>query len=176
MSRPFEYRFCPRCAGNLELKIVKESEPQRLVCDRCGLVFYLDPKVATGAIIEMDGGVVLLKRGIEPAYGKWVVPGGFVDRYETVPDAVARETLEESGLTVRVGALVGVYSYPDSEVIILMYKAAYVSGTLSADDESIEAGLFPEDRIPWDDLAFPSTRDALRDYFKQKEAGKQTRR
>ena len=170
MSHPFEYRYCPRCGGNLGLKTVKENEPQRLVCGQCGLVFYLDPKVATGAIIELDGGVVLLKRGISPSYGKWVVPGGFVDRYETVPRAVARETLEESGLVVRVGELVGVYSYPDSLVIVLMYRAMYESGTLKAADESIDAGVFPEDRIPWDDLAFPSTRDALKDYFKQKKA------
>lgn len=151
----------------MELRNLKAGEPDRPVCTSCGYIFYLDPKVATGSIIEMDGGIVLLKRGIEPAYGSWVVPGGFVDRYETVPRAAERETLEESGLRVRATDLVGIYSYQQSYVVVVMYRAEYISGTLTASDETIDAAVFPTDKIPWDELAFPSTRDALTDYIKR---------
>src|SRR4026208_188686 len=77
-------RFCERCGGALEPKVLKTTEPERLVCARCGFVHYVDPKVAVGAIITDDEGrIVLVKRAIEPGYGKWVFPGGFIDRGET---------------------------------------------------------------------------------------------
>src|SRR5688572_3910119 len=94
------YRFCPRCGGALEARLLKDSEPARLVCTGCEFVFYLDPKVAACTICMVDGGIVLLRRGIEPQYGKWVFPGGFVDRGEIVSDAAVRETREEVNLRV----------------------------------------------------------------------------
>src|SRR5689334_22374238 len=81
------YRFCPRCGGTLSSRVVKPGEPDRLVCDACGHIFYLNPKIASCAISQIEGRVVLLRRGIEPQYGKWVFPGGFVDRGETVHGA-----------------------------------------------------------------------------------------
>ena len=94
------YRFCPKCGFGLESKSLKEGEPQRLVCPGCDFIFYLDPKVAACTICMLDGGIVLLKRGIEPQMGKWVFPGGFVDRGEPVADAAIRETREETNLKV----------------------------------------------------------------------------
>jgi hypothetical protein len=88
----FGYRFCPRCGGALAWKVLKESEPQRLVCQACAFVFYLDPKVAACTICMVDGGIVLLRRTIEPRIGTWVFPGGFVDRGEAVSAAAIRET------------------------------------------------------------------------------------
>lgn len=86
------YRFCPHCGGELELRSLKSTEPDRLVCARCGFVFYVDPKVAVGTIIEDAGGrIVLVRRAIEPGYGKWVFPGGYVDRGEEVHLAAVRE-------------------------------------------------------------------------------------
>ena len=167
MTLDVNYKYCPLCGGQLTLKRLKETEPERLICTICDFVFYLDPKVATGAIIEMAGGIVLVKRGIVPAYGKWVVPGGYVDRYETPAQATVRETWEEARLKVRIENLVGLYSYSESYVIVAMYRATHVGGTLTAADESLDAAVFPRDDIPWEDLAFPSTRDGLRDYFKQ---------
>ena len=178
MSRPGEYRFCPHCGGGLESRTVKAGEPPRLVCSVCGFVFYLDPKVATGMIVELDGGVVLLRRAIGPAYGKWTAPGGFVNRFETVAQAAIRETWEEACLEVSVEELVGVYSYPDAEVVIIFFAGRHTGGTLRAGDESLEASVFPEEAVPWPDLAFRSTRDALRDYFalrKRDRGGKESR-
>jgi ribosomal protein S27AE len=86
------YRFCPRCGGALERRLLKASEPERPVCTQCGFVFYIDPKIAVGTIIETEGGrLVLVRRAIEPGYGRWVFPGGYVDRGEPLTAAAVRE-------------------------------------------------------------------------------------
>lgn len=158
------YRFCPRCAGPLARRVLKDNEPERLVCGECSFIFYQDPKVVAGAVCLLDRGVVLLRRGIEPALGKWVFPGGYVDRGESTVEAAVRETREESNLVVAARSLLGVYSYPGSPNVIIVYVADVVGGTLAAGDESTEAGTFAPSRIPWDDLAFPSTVEALKDF------------
>ena len=163
---PIEYRFCPRCGGDLEKRIVKPTEPKRLVCLNCSFIFYQDPKVVAGTIFTLDGRIVLLKRGVEPAMGKWVFPGGYVDRGESVHEAAIRETKEESQMDVKLGPLLNVYSYPRSPNIIVVYAAEAVGGELGAGDESVEARVFAPAEIPWNDLAFDSTRDALKDYIK----------
>jgi ADP-ribose pyrophosphatase YjhB (NUDIX family) len=161
-----EYRFCPACGGALETRSLKTGDPDRLVCSACGFVFYLDPKVAVGTIITApDSRLVLVRRAIQPGYGLWVFPGGFVDRGEEVTRAAIREAREESGLDVRLDRLVNVYSYPDAAVIIVVYAATATGGTLCADDECLEARLFSPDELPWEELAFQSTREALRDYL-----------
>ncbi|HEY7713040.1 MAG TPA: NUDIX hydrolase [Candidatus Binatia bacterium] len=160
-----EYRFCPRCGGDLRHRTVKTNEPKRLVCQACTFIFYQDPKVVAGTVFTLDGGIVLLKRGVEPALGKWVFPGGYVDRGESVQDAAIRETKEESQLDVRLGALLNVYSYPRSPNVIVVYTAEVIGGELAAADESVEAGIFSLKEVPWHDLAFESTRDALNDYI-----------
>ena len=165
MHRINEYRFCPRCGGKLEARRLKKGEPDRLVCGACDLVFYLDPKIAACTIVEIDGKIVLLKRAIEPSLGAWVIPGGFVDAGETVPGAAVRETREESLLEVELGSLVGIYSYTDVSVVIVVYEARAVEGMPTAADESLEVRLFDPSEIPWSSLAFTSTRDALRDYL-----------
>jgi ADP-ribose pyrophosphatase YjhB (NUDIX family) len=154
------------CGGGLEPRAIKQNEPERLVCVRCGFVFYLDPKVAVGTIIRDDAGrIALVRRAIDPGYGKWVYPGGYVDRGELVQDAAVREAREEAGLEVKLGRLVNVYSYPGRAPVIIVYEATIVGGSLSADDESLEARFFEPREIPWGELAFPSTQDALREFL-----------
>jgi len=160
-----EYRFCPKCGGGLEKKIVKSNEPRRLVCQVCSFIFYQDPKVVAGTVFTLNGGIVLLKRGVEPALGKWVFPGGYVDRGESVADAAIRETKEECLLDVKLGPLLNVYSYPRSPNVIVVYTAEVIGGALKAADESTEAGIFASKDLPWPELAFDSTRDALKDYI-----------
>lgn len=161
-----QYRFCPTCAGSLEARSLKSGDPDRLVCARCGLVFYLDPKVAVGTIIETaDARLVLVRRAIEPGYGLWVFPGGYVDRGEEITAAAIREAREESGLDVRLDALVNIYSYSGNSPIIIVYAATVVGGELCGDEECLEARLFDADTIPWNELAFRSTTEALRDYL-----------
>ncbi|MDQ3375645.1 MAG: NUDIX hydrolase, partial [Actinomycetota bacterium] len=80
--RSSEYNFCPRCGGRFEERVLKEGDPERLVCGSCGFVFYLGPKLVAGAVFELDEEIVLVQRDIEPGYGKWTFPGGFVERGE----------------------------------------------------------------------------------------------
>jgi 8-oxo-dGTP diphosphatase len=161
------YRFCPPCGGPLSSRVIKAGEPERLVCEACGFVMYLNPKLASCAITTVDGKVVLLRRGIDPEKGKWAFPGGFVDRGETAAAAAERETREEVGLLVEAEGLVGVYSYPGSEVVVVVYSARLVGGAMGIGDECLEVCTFPPEEIPWADLAFRSTREALRDYVRR---------
>ncbi len=146
---------------------IKANEPERLVCGRCSYVFYQDPKVVAATIFTMDGSVVLLRRAVEPALGLWVFPGGYVDRGESVAEAAIRETKEESNLDVRLRSLLNVYSYPGSPNVVVVYAAEVVGGELQACDESAEAKTFAPAKIPWEELAFTSTREALQEYVQR---------
>ena len=162
-ERPFA--FCPMCGGGLEPRLLKPSEPERLVCTRCGFVFYLDPKVAVGTLIRnADNELALVRRAIEPGYGKWTFPGGYVDRGEPVREAAIREAKEEVGPDVRLDSLLNVYSYPKAPVIIV-YLATMIGGCVACDDEGLEAMFFGAGAIPWSELAFRSTHDALTEYL-----------
>jgi ADP-ribose pyrophosphatase YjhB (NUDIX family) len=161
-----EFRFCPRCGGVLSLQKVKWNEPERLTCGQCSFIFYLDPKVVAGTIFTIENRVALLRRGVEPGLGLWVFPGGYVDRGESVADAAIRETKEESNVDVALRSLLNVYSYAGTTSIVLVYAAEVVGGELRACDESTEARTFAPSEIPWEELAFPSTQQALRDYLK----------
>ena len=158
------FRFCPQCGTELAARRVKAGDPERPACSSCDFVLYSDPKLAAGCIVEIDGRIALLRRSIEPGYGKWVFPGGYVDRGEHLEDAARRETLEECRLEVRIGGLLNVYSYSGRPVVVVVYTAEVVGGRFEAADEALEARLFPPDQIPWGELAFPSTFEALRDY------------
>jgi ADP-ribose pyrophosphatase YjhB (NUDIX family) len=161
------YRYCPACGGNLETRLLRAGEPERLVCTACGFVFYLDPKVAVGTIIQMrDERIVLVRRAIEPGYGQWVFPGGYVDRGEPLAAAAIREAKEEAGLEIELNGLVNVYSYRGRAPVIIVYAATALRGEPTADEESLEVALFSPDELPWDKLAFRSTREALRDYLR----------
>ena len=160
-----QFRFCPKCGSDLNRQRLKTAEPERLVCSNCSFIFYDDPKVAACTIPLIDNKIVLLKRGIEPSYGKWVFPGGFLDRGERVEDAAIRETWEEVNLKVEATRLLNVYSYPGYPVIVVVYLANVLGGQLQAMDETLEVQTFAPAAVPWPELAFPSTRDALHDYL-----------
>ncbi len=126
----------------------------------------MDPKVAVGTIIKDAGQrLLLIRRAIEPGYGLWVFPGGYVDRGEEVTTAAIREAREEAGLDVRLEGLVDIYSYTGRPIVIIVYAATILGGELCIDDEGLEARWFAPEDIPWDELAFRSTHDGLRDYL-----------
>jgi ADP-ribose pyrophosphatase YjhB (NUDIX family) len=164
------FRFCPRCGGQLERKKIKANEPERRVCGACDFIFYEDPKIAACTVPVIDNKVVLLKRGIEPSYGKWVFPGGFMDRGERVEEAAIRETWEEANLKVEIDRLLNIYSYSGQPVVIVVYLVIVMGGELKAMDETLEVATFALEEIPWDELAFESTKDALREYLALQEA------
>jgi len=161
------YQYCPKCGSPLDPRTLKEGEPKRLVCGSCAFVFYQNPKVAACVICMVDGGIVLLKRAIEPQLGRWVFPGGFVDLGEPIQSAAVRETLEEVNLRVSLTGILDVYSFERHEVVVVVYAGEVVGGSLEAKDECLEVKAFPPESLPWDELAFESTRAALRDYLRR---------
>ncbi len=166
LSADVPYRFCPCCGGPLEPRLLKATEPSRLVCAACAFVFYIDPKVAVGTIISDGGGrVLLVRRAIEPGYGKWVFPGGYVDRGEEVRSAAVREAREECGLDVELLDLLNVYSFAGATPVVITYTARVTGGRLAVDEEGLEAAWFAPGEIPWDRLAFRNTHAALLEFL-----------
>jgi ADP-ribose pyrophosphatase YjhB (NUDIX family) len=154
-------RFCPQCAQPLEKRHIYGR--LRPVCPRCGFIAFRDPKVAVGAVIAGAGGILLTRRAMDPGRGRWGLPAGYMEWDERAEDAAVREVREETGLEVRLERLVGVYSHPDRGVLLVIYAATLVGGTLRADPEECEAvGFFPPEHLP--ELAFPSTHDILADW------------
>ena len=166
MSPP-EYEFCPRCGGPLGLRAVKEGEPERLVCEECGFVFYQGPKLVAAVIFELDGGILLTQRAIEPGYGKWTFPGGFVERGERAEAAAEREAREEAGMVVEAGEIVGLYSYEDQVPVVAVFMGRVTGGEMQPLDETMAVKIFPHDDLPWSEMAFPSTKEALEDYLRK---------
>jgi ADP-ribose pyrophosphatase YjhB (NUDIX family) len=162
-----EYDFCPRCGSRLETRLLKDGDPERLVCGACGFVFYLGPKLVAGAIFELDGEVVLIQRDIEPGYGKWTFPGGFVERGERAEVAAEREVLEESGLEIEVVEIIGLYTYEGEVPAIAVFAARVLGGQPTPLDETMDVKGFPRDGLPWSEMAFPSTKQALTDYLRK---------
>ena len=160
--------ICERCGGPLSWAVVEGKDHQ--TCTNCGWVVYIDPKVAAGVILALSGELVLLKRGVPPSVGKWVFPGGYVDAGEPTESAAAREALEEVGLEVEIEDLIGVYSYEGNRVILIVYSGHAIGGSLEGNFESLDIKTFPLDEIPWEELAFESTRAAVGDWLKRIEA------
>ncbi len=158
------FQYCPLCAAPLAPVQFKPGEPSRDFCAACDFVHYDQPAVAVGGIFRIDGRVALLRRAIEPGHGLWVFPGGYVDRGESLEEAVVRETREEVGIDVRVDRLLNIYSYRTRGLVIAVYETTFVAGSLRALDEALAVDTFALDALPWGELAFPSTRHALAEY------------
>jgi ADP-ribose pyrophosphatase YjhB (NUDIX family) len=165
------YKYCPQCGGELDERLLKAGEPRRLVCKSCGFVFYIDPKLAVIGLVPLAGGLVLARRAINPGYGLWVVPGGFVDAGEPLEEAVVRETLEETYLRVEVVRLLNIYSYKDHRTVVAAYLTRHLGGELAAGDETLEARVFGPEEIPWGEIAFSSTREAVQEYLELLKTG-----
>lgn len=165
-----EYRFCPLCGKQLESYSQNNIESIGFPCSDCGFVLYSDPKLVACTILEIDQKILLIKRANQPQKGKWVLPGGYVNRGEELEAAAIRETDEECGIKVKVNDLIGIYSYDGNPVVLTVYTVEHMSGDLKINDESLEMGLFSTGEIPWEEIGFKSTKDALKDYIKRKKA------
>ena len=153
-----DVRFCPRCGKEPEL-----DYPRSIMCPHCGYGAYYNPKPVAAAIPHTsDGRIVLLRRGFDPGKGLWTFPGGFVDLRESAQQAAARETMEELEIDVELGSLVGVYSRPDDRVMLVVYRATTLQEPRTT-PEATEVRAFAPGELPWDELAFWSTEQALRD-------------
>jgi ADP-ribose pyrophosphatase YjhB (NUDIX family) len=163
-------RFCPHCGGALRSRRPEGDRHSRLVCGACGFILYLGLKVAAGTVAERDDRIVLIRRGVPPGEGLWSFPCGYAETDETLERCAIRETREETGLAVRLRGLLGAYSYPPSRtsggrVAVLAYEALVTGGRPRAGDDALEVRLARPAEIPWRELAFSSSRDALRDWL-----------
>lgn len=191
-------RFCHQCRGTLRERLAQGEDRPRLVCDQCGFIHYVNPKIVVGAIPERAGRVLLMRRGIEPRYGTWTFPGGFMEIDETAEEAALREAKEEVGLCLKLGRLLGVYSRPAGRsksapggsgsqthprrapqvasttgegpgILAVVFLARAGRTPPRVGDECLEVAWFRPDEIPWDDLAFDTTHWALRDWVTLKD-------
>ena len=138
-----------------------EDRPRR-VCSACGYVHYTDPKVGVGALVTEDEKVLLVRRRMEPERGKWSIPAGFLDQGEDPRQTAEREVLEETGLRVRVGNLLDVFTNPPNQggaSIFILYSADLLGGEMISGDDADAVGFFALNELP--DLAFTSTQAAI---------------
>ncbi len=169
-----ELRYCPQCGAPLVLRLLPTEDRPRLVCDR-EHILYTNPKVIVGVIPERRGRILLMRRAIEPRYGAWTYPGGFMEIDETVEEGAVREAQEEVGIQVRLGDIVGVYSRPAPQspgIVSIVFGGRVVGGRVTPGREALEARWFRPEEILWDGLAYETTRWALRDWLKSKRGGR----
>ncbi|RMD91225.1 MAG: NUDIX domain-containing protein [Calditrichaeota bacterium] len=163
-----DFKFCPKCAGALTTRILDSVE--RLVCSKCGFIFYLNPTPAVAVLLLSNGQVLLVKRKYEPRSGYWSLPAGFVEYYETVQETAIREVKEETNLDIQLRNIYGVYSAhddPRNHVVLIVYWGEILGGQLKAGDDAIEAKFFTLDNLP-EDIAFKTHRQILQELKQSK--------
>ncbi|MBT0963545.1 NUDIX hydrolase [Denitromonas iodatirespirans] len=161
-------KFCSACGATVSLRVPAGDALPRHVCDDCGEIHYLNPKMVVGAIPVWGDRILLCRRAIEPRYGKWTLPAGFMENRETTAQAAARETLEEACARIRVGPLFALVNIPEISQVHLFYRAELQDADFAAGAESLEVALFHEAEIPWDTLAFRSVTFALKRFLEDR--------
>jgi ADP-ribose pyrophosphatase YjhB (NUDIX family) len=164
-------KFCATCGAPVALKIPPGDNLPRYVCDACGTIHYQNPRMVIGCIPEWEDRVLLCRRAIEPRYGLWTMPAGFMENGETVAQAALRETLEEANARVELGELFTLLSVPHVNQVHIFYRGRLLDLEFAPGAESLEVALFPEDRIPWERLAFRTISTTLSHYFADRKAG-----
>ncbi len=157
-------KHCSSCGSLVTEKIPDGDNRQRWVCDQCETVHYQNPKIVVGCVPEQDGKVLLCRRAIEPRYGFWTVPAGFMELGETMEQGAARETLEEACAKVKIGHLFASVDVVQAGQVHVFFTADLV-GDFGAGEETLESALFLKEEIPWSDIAFRSGKFALEKYF-----------
>ena len=155
------HNFCPTCGA--QLKSVHTEGQTNSSCSGCGRITYYDPKVAATTVIGDNNQVLLVKRGNEPGYGLWSLPGGYVDRGEIVEEAAAREVFEETGLNIDITRLIGVFSQKNHPVIVIAFSGEQISGELQTSDETLAVEFFDIDVLP--EMAFPRDQEIIKSWL-----------
>jgi len=159
--------YCSRCGQPLTFGPLDTETRDRLMCANCGFIAYVNPRLVVSTLpITDQGDLVLIRRAINPGYGAWAQPGGFLEIDETAHQGAVRETLEETGLIVEPADIVGVYTRPQAAVVVVCWEARIVGGSAHATSESLEVRNFAPDSIPWPQLAFQTTAWALHDWLR----------
>jgi ADP-ribose pyrophosphatase YjhB (NUDIX family) len=158
-------KFCNRCAGELTTKIPSGDNLPRHVCQTCEHIHYQNPRVIVGCIPVWQEKILLCRRNIEPKFGLWTLPAGFLELGETMEQGALRETYEESRAEVAISHHFGIYDIPHVGQIYSIYAAKMLTDKFSTTPESSEVALFSKNEIPWNEIAFEVIRTTLREYI-----------
>ena len=164
-------KFCSTCGNEVRLRVPECDNRERFVCDHCGAIHYQNPKVVTGCIPHWDDRLLLCRRAIQPRYGFWTLPAGFLENGETTYEGAVRETEEEARARVAIDDLYAVFNLPHIDQIYMMFRARLLDLEFGPGEESLEVRLFEEGEIPWDALAFPVIAETLKLYFADRANG-----
>lgn len=165
-------KYCTWCGASVTLRIPEGDDRERYVCTACEEIHYINPRVIVGCVPVHEGRVLLCKRAIEPRFGYWTLPAGFMENGETSQQGAARETWEEARARVQNMELYRLFDVPHINQVYLFYRCDLVDGAFGVGPESTDSGLFSESEIPWDDIAFPVVKETLREYFEDRPGGK----
>lgn len=163
--------YCSNCGSPVIMRVVPNDDRPRFVCDSCQMVHYQNPKLVVGCIPEWEGKILLCRRAIEPRYGCWTLPAGFLENGETVSEGARRETLEEAHAQVHQLVPYALYNLAFVNQVYFMFRAALADRSYRPGAESLETKLFLEREIPWDELAFSVVRRTLSVYYRDLAAG-----
>jgi len=162
-------KFCSSCGAGVSLRIPAGDNRERFVCTRCQTIHYQNPKIVAGSIPEWNGRILLCRRAIEPRYGLWTLPAGFMENGETTEQAAMRETWEEARARIEITGLYSVFSIPHISQVYMLFRGKLVDGAYEPGQESLECELFDAHQIPWEQLAFPVVKETLQRYFADKD-------
>ncbi len=165
--------YCSVCGAPNELRIPAGDDRERAVCTACDTVHYVNPRAVVGCVVEHEGALLLCRRAIEPALGKWTMPAGFLEIGESLVEGARRETREEACAEVEVLAPFAQLDLPHIGQHYALYRARMLSPGFAAGVESLEVRMFGLDELPWEELAFPVVHFALRFYVEDVRARRQ---
>ncbi|MDP3858282.1 MAG: NUDIX hydrolase [Stagnimonas sp.] len=166
-------KFCSACGAEVVIRVPDDGDHlPRHVCPACSTIHYLNPKVIVGVVpVAADGRVLMCKRNIEPRFGKWTFPAGFMELGETSGQGAAREALEESQAQIAIDDLMAVINVPYVNQVYLIHRGRLLDEQFGPTSESSEVRLMREDEIPWEEIAFPTIYQSLRYFFADRSAG-----
>lgn len=169
--QPTSIKFCTACGTPVATRIPEGDNLPRAVCDNCGLIQYVNPKIVVGCVPVWEDRILMCKRAIEPRYGKWTLPAGFMENNETAAEGAAREAMEEANAKVEITDLYTVYSIPHISQVYMMFRGRLLDPTVSPGAESLEVKLVREDEIPWSELAFTMVKRTLAHFLEDRKTG-----
>jgi ADP-ribose pyrophosphatase YjhB (NUDIX family) len=172
MWTPRSIKHCRACGGEVQYRIPADDNRERAVCTVCSTIHYENPINVVGTVPIWGEQVLLCKRNIEPRWGKWTLPAGFLELGETTAEGAMRETDEEAGARIELGPLFSMLNVVRAGQVHLFYLATMRDETLAPGPETIEARLFREDEIPWDEIAFRTVRETLQAFFDDRRKGR----
>ena len=164
-------KFCHDCGTPIKQRIPPGDDRLRFVCDDCGTVHYENPRMVVGCIPEWDDKILLCRRAIEPRYGWWTTPAGYLENGETLEEGAMRETLEEAGARVEILSLYTIFNLTRINQVYLLFRARLLDLEYSSGTESLEVKLFEENDIPWNCIAFTAIEKTLRLYYGDRKEG-----